>query len=76
MLGALDPLLLDVPEVMAALKLSRTAVYGEMASGRLRSIKAGRRRLVPHGALVAYVELLTAEENARRHEASARKRGR
>ncbi len=30
-------------------------LYGELAAGRLRSLRVGRRRLVPSGAIAEYV---------------------
>ena len=46
--------LLDVPAACRAMNLGRTAVYAEIAAGRLRSIKVGRRRLVPASAIAEY----------------------
>jgi excisionase family DNA binding protein len=48
--------LLSVPEAAAALGIGRTALYTEIQAGRCRSIKVGRRRLVPASAVRAYVE--------------------
>jgi excisionase family DNA binding protein len=47
--------LLSVDEAGAALALSRSVVYGEIAAGRLRTIKVGRRRLVPAAAIAAFI---------------------
>lgn len=47
--------LLSVDEAAALLSLGRSLVYGEMAAGRLRSIKVGRRRLIPAGAITDYI---------------------
>jgi excisionase family DNA binding protein len=47
--------LLSIPAAAAALSIGRTAVYSEIQSGRLRSLKVGRRRLVPASALAAYI---------------------
>ena len=41
------PLLYRVDEAAAALRLSRSSVYELIRSGQLRSVKHGRRRLVP-----------------------------
>lgn len=43
--------LLSVEEASRALGVGRSALYNELASGRLRSIKVGRRRLIPSGAI-------------------------
>jgi excisionase family DNA binding protein len=50
----------SIPDVVARTSLSRSTVYEEMASGRLRSVKVGRRRLITESALVAYIEGLDA----------------
>lgn len=47
--------LLSVDEAAAMLGIGRTALYGELQAGRCRSVKVGRRRLVPSGAIGAYI---------------------
>lgn len=47
--------LLDVDEAAATLGLGRSLVYSEMGAGRLRSLKVGRRRLVPAAAIRDYI---------------------
>ncbi len=47
--------LLSVAEAARHLGIGRSALYGELAAGRLRSLKVGRRRLVPSGALAEFV---------------------
>ena len=54
------PKLYGVEEVMKLLNVGRTKVYDEMDSGRLRSVKLGRRRLVSAAALNDFVEQLDA----------------
>ena len=44
-----------VEEAAMALRLSRSSVYELIRSGRLRTVKAGRRRLVPVEALTEFV---------------------
>lgn len=53
--GAPDRLY-GIPEAAAALGVGRSAIYDELAAGRLRSVKVGRRRLVPSGAIRLYIE--------------------
>ena len=53
--------LLDVDEAASLLGLGRTAVYGELQAGRLASIKIGRRRLVPAGAIAVYIQARQAD---------------
>lgn len=50
-----------VPEAMGLLSMSRTVIYELLRSGRLRSVKQGRARLIPEGAIRAYVSLLENE---------------
>jgi len=47
--------LYSVAEAARLLSIGRSALYGELAAGRLRSLKVGRRRLVPAGALAEFV---------------------
>lgn len=47
--------LLSVDEAAEVLGLGRSLVYSEIAAGRLHTIKVGRRRLVPAGAVAAYI---------------------
>jgi excisionase family DNA binding protein len=42
----------------AALRLSRSVLYELIRSGQLRTVKQGRRRLVPVSALAEYVASL------------------
>ena len=44
----------------ARLQLSRSKLYEEMDSGRLQSVKVGRRRLIPESALINYIDGLIA----------------
>jgi excisionase family DNA binding protein len=52
------PLMYRVDEAAIALRLSRSSVYELIRSGQLRTVKQGRRRLVPVTALAEYVESL------------------
>ena len=54
------PVLYRVEEAAEALRLSRSVVYELIRSGRLRTVKEGRRRLVPVVALTEYVDGLEA----------------
>lgn len=47
-----------VPAVVDRTRLSRSKVYQFMASGELRSIKVGRRRLVSEAALTEFINWL------------------
>ena len=51
-------MLYRVDEAAAALRLSRSVLYELIRSGQLRTVKAGRRRLVPVAALSEYVDSL------------------
>lgn len=59
----IPPILYRVEEAAEALRMSRSVVYELIRSGRLRTVKEGRRRLVPVTALTEYVTELI-EENA------------
>lgn len=52
------PVAYDVDEAAVALRLSRSALYELIRSGQIRSVKSGRRRLVPVSALTAYLDSL------------------
>jgi excisionase family DNA binding protein len=47
-----------VDEAADALRLSRSVIYELIRSGQLRTVKAGRRRLVPVEAPAEYVASL------------------
>jgi len=59
--GLLRPVLWRVPEAMSLLNVSRSVIYEQIRSGRLRTVKVGRTRLVPDAAIEAYVRLLERE---------------
>lgn len=59
----IPPILYRVEEAAEALRMSRSVVYELIRSGRIRTVKEGRRRLVPVTALTEYVTELI-EENA------------
>ena len=50
----------DVEAVMKRLGLGRSKTFELIATGRLRSVKIGRRRLVSEAALTEYIENLDA----------------
>jgi excisionase family DNA binding protein len=56
-----DRELYRVSEVMTLLSLSRSVLYEELRSGRLRSVHRGRTRLIPATAIAEYVALLERE---------------
>jgi excisionase family DNA binding protein len=56
-----ERVLLDVDDVQAVTGHSRSYIYALMASGQLKWVKAGRRRLVRRGDLEAYIASLTSE---------------
>jgi len=53
--------LYKVTEAMALLSLGRSLIYELIRSGRLRSVKEGRVRLIPASAIAEYVALLERE---------------
>ncbi|MFD9338144.1 helix-turn-helix domain-containing protein [Streptomyces sp. NPDC060028] len=52
-----DDELLTVPEVMARLKIGRSALYNLIRSRRLASLTIGRARRIPVHALTDYIQL-------------------
>ena len=60
------PVLYRVDEAAAALRLSRSSVYELIRSGQLRTVKQGRRRLVPVAALAEYVASLGVQRDPSR----------
>jgi Helix-turn-helix domain len=50
-----------IPDVMRMLKMSRTVIYEQLRSGRLRSVHQGRIRLIPASAISDYIALLEHE---------------
>ncbi|KJK12836.1 excisionase [Terrabacter sp. 28] len=54
----IPPVLYRVDEAAEALRISRSVIYELIRSGQLRTVKVGRRRLVPVQALGDYVASL------------------
>jgi excisionase family DNA binding protein len=50
----------DVETVMKRLNLGRSKTFELIATGRLRSVKVDRRRLVSEAALTEFIETLDA----------------
>lgn len=57
-----QPLVLSVEQAAAVLGIGRTTTFGEIQSGRLRSIKVGARRLIPRAAIVDWVDDRLADQ--------------
>jgi excisionase family DNA binding protein len=55
-----------VPEAMRILSLRRSTIYELIRSGRLRSVREGRARLIPASAIAEYVALLKNEASSER----------
>jgi excisionase family DNA binding protein len=53
-----------VPDAMRLLSMSRTVIYEQLRSGRLRSVHQGRARLIPATAIRDYIALLESEARA------------
>lgn len=51
-----------IPGVMEDLCVGRSKVFELIESGELRSIKIGRRRLVPTSAIAEYIDKLESEQ--------------
>lgn len=61
---SLDKQLYRIRDAMAVLSLSRSVIYEQIRSGRLRSVTQGRSRLIPASAIAEYVALLESEARA------------
>jgi excisionase family DNA binding protein len=55
-LQAGPPRLLSLKQAAEACGVSRSAFYGLVGSGRIRTFKVGRRRLVAESALRAFID--------------------
>lgn len=53
-----------VETVQQRLSVGRSTVFGLIASGELRSVKVGRRRLVTESSLAEFIDRLEAEARA------------
>ena len=53
----------SIKDVQERTRLSRSTIYQEMSSGRLRSVHVGRRRLIPESALIEYIQGLLDAAN-------------
>lgn len=56
-----EPELYRVRDVTKILNLGRTVVFDLIRTGRLRSVKEGRARLIPASAVREYLALLERE---------------
>ena len=56
-----DLQLYEVTDAMRMLRLGKTVIYELIRSGRLRSVKQGRARRIPAGAIRDYIALLEEE---------------
>jgi excisionase family DNA binding protein len=63
--GGAPDRLLDIESASAMLGIGRSRLYDEIGAGRLRSIKVGRRRLVPSGAVADFIAADGHEKPAR-----------
>jgi excisionase family DNA binding protein len=53
-----------IADAVAVLSLSRSMIYEQIRSGRLRSVTQGRTRLIPASAITEYIALLKREADA------------
>ncbi|HYT95273.1 MAG TPA: helix-turn-helix domain-containing protein [Gemmataceae bacterium] len=58
---ASDTQLYRVTDAMRMLSMSRSVIYEQLRSQRLRSVRQGRSRLIPASAIAEYVALLESE---------------
>ena len=60
--------LLTVSEALEFVPLSRTDLYARMNRGELRSVKIGRRRLIPRCALIDLISRGLVKEGSTQEE--------
>ena len=53
-----------IVDATVVLSLSRSVIYEQIRSGRLRSVTQGRTRLIPASAIAEYIALLEREADA------------
>ncbi|GAA1021485.1 excisionase [Acrocarpospora pleiomorpha] len=56
-----DTQLYRVTDAMCLLRMSRTVIYDQIRTGRLRSVKQGRARLITANGIREYIALLEKE---------------
>jgi excisionase family DNA binding protein len=56
---------------MVLLSMSRSVIYEQMRSGRLRSVSQGRTRLIPATAINDYIALLEHEAKEGHYDQTA-----
>ncbi len=61
----MEKLLTDLRGVTEETGIGKTKLYEEIAEGRLRTVRVGKRRLVTREALAAWVTLLESEAEVR-----------
>ncbi len=61
---AADRQLYKIADAMVVLSMSRSVIYDQIRSGRLRSVTQGRSRLIPASAIADYIALLEREARA------------
>lgn len=66
---ASDPMLHKIPEAARLLRMSRSALYEQIAAGRIETVKQGRSVFITPAALHAYVLLLETEARQEREVA-------
>jgi len=54
----------SIKDVVLRTRLSRSKVYEEMDSGRLKSVKVGRRRLIAESQLIDFINSLVEAATA------------
>ena len=57
----MDKILYSVPEAMAALSIGRSFLFELLASGQIRSCRAGKRRLIYSDSLKQWADSLAQD---------------
>ncbi|GGG27575.1 hypothetical protein GCM10007304_46740 [Rhodococcoides trifolii] len=53
--------LLSINEAMSRTGLGRTSLFNRIATGEIKSVKVGKRRLIPDTAIDEFIERLEAQ---------------
>jgi excisionase family DNA binding protein len=56
--GMADPLLLTIPQALTLTGIGRSYLYERLAEGSIKSVKAGRRRLIDASSLQQWANSL------------------
>ncbi|MGC9540179.1 helix-turn-helix domain-containing protein [Streptomyces sp. UG1] len=68
---SVEPIFYKVSDAERVLSMSKSVIYGLIRTGRLRTVKEGRARLIPASAIHEYVALLEREAGQKKWASAA-----